>query len=48
MNNLQKELEQELDLKDHGVEGLIKEEGPNNDNSEFGKTSGECDGCCIK
>jgi hypothetical protein len=41
-------LEQELELKDHGVEGLIKEEAPNNDNSEFGKTSGECDGCCIK
>lgn len=48
MNNLQEELEQELELKDHGVEGLIKEEAPNNDNSEFGRTSGECDGCCIK
>jgi hypothetical protein len=37
-----------LGLKDHGVKGLIKEEAPNNDNSEFGITSGECDGYYIK
>jgi hypothetical protein len=29
MNNLQEELEQELEMKDHGVKGLIKEEAPN-------------------
>ncbi len=48
MINLQEELEQGLELKDHGVEGLIKEEAPNNDTFEFGRTSGECDGCYIK
>jgi hypothetical protein len=48
MNNLQKELEQELEMKHHGVKGLNKEEAPNNDNFEFGKTCGECDGCCIQ
>ncbi len=37
MNNLQEELEQELELKDHGGEGLIKKEAPNNDNSELGE-----------